>query len=202
MNLPIGRKARTTGLAPALAAAGILLAAAGCRDEMYDQQRYDPLEGSAFFDDGASARPIPAGTVARGQLRADPHYWEGTVDGADAETIPFPVDRAVLERGRQRYMIFCSPCHAATGAGDGMIIQRGFSPPPSFLSAEVRGQAVGHYYQVITKGHGAMYSYAARIAPRDRWAIAAYIRVLQQSQHAEVDRLPEADRKALEEQRP
>ncbi len=190
---------RLAGRHPAAAfAAGLaLLAMAGCRHDMYDQHKYKPYASSVLFDDGTSARPIVAGTVARGELRTDRHRFEGIVDGKLAETFPFQIDRAVLVRGKQRYEIFCTPCHGERGDGRGMIVQRGFSPPPPFYGKLPRtGQTpvdvyddltkapVGHFFDVITNGHGAMYSYASRIPVDDRWAIAAYIRALQLSQHA------------------
>ncbi len=183
---------------PAPLAAGLaLLALAGCRHDMVDQPKYKPYSKSDLFADGTSARPVLEGTVARDELRTDRHRFEGIVEGKPADTLPFPVDRAVLERGRQRYTIFCTPCHGELGDGRGMIVQRGFSPPPPFYGKRPRaGQTpvgvyddlteapVGHFFDVITNGHGAMYSYAARIPVDDRWAITAYIRALQLSRHA------------------
>ena len=112
------------------------------------------------------------------------HFDTGKIAGVLAETLPFPVDRSVLERGQDRYRIFCTPCHGELGNGRGMIVRRGFNPPPSFHSDELRKKPVGHYFDVMTRGFGTMYSYASRIPARDRWAIAAYIRALQLSQHA------------------
>jgi mono/diheme cytochrome c family protein len=189
--------------APPLAAALVALAAsAGCRNEMYDQPKYEPLELNTYFDDGASARPLVAGTVARLDLTGEPRdqlYYSGRLDtGEFADELPFRVDRADLERGQDRYRIYCKPCHGLIGDGRGMIVQRGFSPPPSFHSAEVRAKPLGHYFDVITNGHGAMYSYAARVNPRDRWLIASYLRALQLSQGAPVERLSAEDRVELE----
>ncbi len=116
------------------------------------------------------------------------YFTTGKTAGKLAETLPFPVDRAVLERGQDRFRIFCTPCHGELGDGRGMIVQRGFNPPPSFHGEEVRKKPVGHYFDVMTRGFGTMYSYASRIPARDRWAIAAYIRALQVSQHALADR--------------
>ena len=115
-------------------------------------------------------------------------FTTGKTAGKLAETLPFPVDRAVLERGQDRFRIFCTPCHGELGDGRGMIVQRGFNPPPSFHSDELRKKPVGHYFDVMTRGFGTMYSYASRIPARDRWAIAAYIRALQVSQHALAER--------------
>ena len=180
--------------------AGLLLLLAGCRGEMYDQPREDTYDASAFFDDGKSARPLVPGTIARGELRADrQRYFGKTKDLEPVETFPFPVDRKVLARGQERYMIFCAPCHGAVGDGKGMIVQRGLSPPPSFHTDRLRNEPVGHYYHVITNGYGAMYPYASRVPPDDRWAIIAYVRALQLSQGAKLDDLPADVRRPFEE---
>lgn len=190
---------------------------AGCRHEMYDQPRYDPQERSTFFADGKADRLLVPGVVARLDPRNEPGDEQynmlgaGSVAGEDVEEIPIPVDLKFLERGRQRYGIFCTPCHGQTGDGRGMIVRRGFSPPPPLYGArptagpspaasiyeDLRDAPVGHFYDVITNGHGAMYSYASRVSPRDRWAIIAYIRALQLSQTAEADGLEPADRDLL-----
>ena len=130
-----------------------------------------------------------AGTVPRRDPReqgksSDEHFTTGKKAGQLADSLPFPVDGVVLERGQDRYRIFCTPCHGELGDGRGMIVQRGFNPPPSFHGEELRKKPVGHYFDVMTRGFGTMYSYASRISARDRWAIAAYIRALQLSQHA------------------
>ena len=151
---------------------------------MYNQPRYNPLAPSDFFADGRSARPAIPGTIARGQLDDDPHLYTGRVDGALVTMFPFPVTRDVLERGRQRYSIFCIPCHDGVGNGNGMIVRRGFRQPPSFHIDRLRQAPVGHYFDVITNGLGAMSDYAAQVPVRDRWAIIAYIRALQLSQRA------------------
>jgi mono/diheme cytochrome c family protein len=170
---------------------------------MYDQPRYKPYHASGFFEDGASARPLVEGTVPRrdpkerGSASAE-HFETGKTGGKLADVLPFPVDRSVLERGQDRYRIFCTPCHGELGNGRGMIVRRGFNPPPTFHSDEMHKQPVGHFFEVITRGHGTMYSYASRIAPRDRWAIAAYIRALQLSQHAVAAELPAQDQNRLE----
>lgn len=182
---------------------GIVLALAallGCRHEMYDQPKYEPFETSSFFPDGESSRPLVPGTVARGQLRIDAHFDQGLVDGKEAETFPIPVDRPLLERGRQRFNIYCSPCHGETGDGQGMIVRRGFPAPPSFHDPHLREAPVGHFFETITHGHGAMYSYASRVAPRDRWAIIAYIRALQLSQHARLADVPEPEHTELQKE--
>ncbi len=181
-----------------------LLVLPGCRSEMYEQPRYEPLEPSSFFEDGSSARPLVAGTVPRDDPRGAPPagvpdevFYTGWSQGKLVESVPFPVDRAVLERGQERFRIYCTPCHGELGDGRGMIVRRGFNPPPPYASEELRKQPIGHYFDVMTRGFGTMYSYASRIPPRDRWAIAAYIRVLQLSQHAEAANLPAEDRNRL-----
>jgi hypothetical protein len=185
----------------------VSLALAGCRSEMYDQPRYKPYAPTDFFDDGTSARPLEAGTVPR----RDPHqpptvpselFTTGKTAGKLADTLPFAVDRQVLERGRERYRIFCTPCHGELGNGRGIIVRRGFNPPPSFHTAELRNQPIGHFFDVMTRGHGTMYSYASRIPPHDRWCIAAYVRALQLSQHAIASDLPAEDRSRLPETLP
>ncbi len=173
------------------------LSLAACRTDMHVQPRYSPLDSSDFFEDGRSARPAVPGTVARGHLRIDQHFYTGKVNGNAVDTFPFPVTRQVLERGRERFNIFCTPCHGYTGEGRGMIVQRGFPPPPSYHIERLREAPVGHFYDVMTNGYGAMYSQASRVAPEDRWAIAAYIRALQMSQHATLEEVPEAERPEL-----
>ena len=162
---------------------------------MHDAPRYDPLEKSAFFTDGQSARPLVANTVARGLLREDRHFYEGVVDGKPAETFPMPVTAEVMARGQERFNVFCSPCHGRTGEGDGMIVQRGFRKPPSFHEDRLRNAPVGYFFDVMTHGFGAMQDYSAQVPVADRWAIAAYVRALQFSQRATVDDVP-ADRRA------
>jgi hypothetical protein len=177
----------------------LVLWAGGCRRDMYDQPRYETYEPSTFFGDGIASRPIPAGTVARGELRADSAYYEGKIDGKDVDVFPFAIDEATLELGRTRFMIYCMPCHGQLGDGRGMVVRRGFSPPPTFHSDYLRKIPVGHFFSVMTNGYGAMYSYAARIPVRHRWAIAAYIRTLQYSQNADRSDLTESDIKSLAE---
>jgi mono/diheme cytochrome c family protein len=173
----------------------------GCSEQdMVIQAKLKPYQESAFFADGQGARPLVAGTVARGQLRADPVYNTGKSGDLLTDTIPAKVDRATLERGQQRYNIYCSPCHSRSGDGRGMIVQRGFPTPPSFHDQRLLDAPAGHFFNVITNGYGAMYSYASRIPIDDRWAIVAYIRALQLSQHATIDDVPAQDRPRLEEQ--
>ncbi len=175
----------------------------GCRQQMADQARYEPLEASSFFADRLSARLLPAGTVARGFLNEDEHLFGGRVNGQLARGFPFEITRDVLERGRERYDIFCSPCHDYAGMGQGMAVRRGFRRgPPSFHIDRLRQAPDGHFYDVITNGFGAMNDYAAQIHPRDRWAITAYVRALQLSQNADAADLSDEDRRQLEGRRP
>ena len=165
---------------------------------MHDQPKFTPLRESTFFADARSARTPVAGTVARGQLHDDPLLDTGKIDEADATVFPFRGGRAVLARGRERYDIFCAPCHGRTGAGDGMVVRRGYRRPPSFHDDRLRNAPVGHFFDVITNGFGAMPDYAARSARDDRWAIVAYIRALQLSEHATLADVPaERERGAL-----
>ena len=177
----------------------LVLVSSGCelRQAMYNQPRYEPLEASPFFEDGLSSRQPVKGTVARGHLRLDDHYFRGTVDGEPAATLPIAVTRDLLERGRERYDIFCSPCHDRTGTGNGMIVKRGLKQPPSYHEDRLREVPIGHFFDVMTNGFGAMYSYASRIPVNDRWAIAAYVRTLQFSQNADFDGLPAEDKAQL-----
>jgi hypothetical protein len=175
----------------------LALLVAGCRLDMHLQPKYLPYQPTTFFDDGRSERqPVP-GTIARGHLRLDELLYTGKENGVLADKFPFPITRADLERGRDRFNIYCTPCHDYAGSGRGMIVQRGFPPPPSFHIDRLRSAPAGHFFDVITNGLGNMYSYAARIEPEDRWRIAAYIRVLQLSQHAESRDVPAAQRGKL-----
>jgi cytochrome c553 len=157
---------------------------------MHDAPRYDPLEASTFFADGQSARQLVPNTVARGQLREDRHLFEGVVDGRPADVFPMPVTEAVMLRGRDRFEVFCSPCHGSTGTGNGMIVQRGFRQPPSYHEDRLRAAPVGYFFDVITHGFGAMQDYASQLPVDDRWAVTAYIRALQLSQGAAPEDVP------------
>lgn len=172
----------------------------GCRLDMHIQPKYLPYEPTSFFADGRSERqPVP-GTVARGHLRLDELFYTGRENGVVSNRFPFPITRADLDRGRERYNIYCTPCHDYTGSGRGMIVQRGFPQPPSYHIQRLREAPVGHFFEVMTDGFGAMYSYAARVDPADRWRIAAYIRVLQLSESATVQDVPQAERQKLAQQ--
>ena len=170
---------------------------AACRQDMHDQPKYIPLRQSTFFADQRSARPLLAGTIARGQLHDDPLLYTGKINGADATVFPFPIDDKVMARGRERFNIYCSPCHGRTGQGDGMIVRRGYRKPPTYHQDRLRDAPIGHFFDVMTNGFGAMPDYAAQVTVRDRWAIAAYIRALQLSEHATVNDVPPAERTNL-----
>jgi len=166
---------------------------------MHDQPKFVPLRESTFFSDARSARPIVAGTVARGQLHEDSLLYTGKVNGpggpgspgsSDATLFPFAIDEKVIARGRERYDIYCAPCHGRTGVGDGMIVRRGYRRPPTFHQDRLREAPVGHFFDVITNGFGAMPDYATQIRAEDRWAIIAYVRALQLSEHAAIGDVP------------
>jgi mono/diheme cytochrome c family protein len=170
---------------------------AGCQQKMADQPRYEPLSRSTFFGDERAARPLVEGTVARGQLRSDEHLYTGKQGGKLVDTFPFPATLAVLTRGQQRFNIYCSPCHDRVGTGQGMIVRRGYRAPASFHMDRLRQAPVGYFFDVMTNGFGVMPDYAQQIQPEDRWAIVAYIRALQLSQHATLGDVPEDQRQQL-----
>jgi hypothetical protein len=185
-----------------IAVLALLSLAGGCRQDMQVQPRYNPYDASTFFGDNRSARPPVPGTIARGQLHLDELLYTGKVDGKDADVFPFPITRGDLNRGRERFNIYCSPCHDVTGSGRGMIVVRGFPPPPSFHLDRLRQAPAGHYFDVMTNGIGVMYSYSTRVSPEDRWRIAAYIRALQLSQQAAIEDVPSAQQKVLQTEPP
>jgi len=184
----------------------LIAISAGCRYDMQDQPRYKPYKKSDFFADKRASRDLPNGTVPRGQLRSDKALYTGKKDNADPnapvqsttdalgntvittfpnaiEEFPVPVTKELVDRGEQRYKVFCIVCHGPTGNGDGMIVRRGFTKPPTYNDDRLRNAPVGHFYDVITNGQGRMNSYASQIPVADRWAIVAYIRALQISQN-------------------
>lgn len=177
----------------------IAAAAPGCkiRQNMYDQPKFEPYEATDFFGDRRSARPLVDGVVPVGQLREDEHLYTGRVNGELVNEMPFAITADLLERGQERFNIYCAPCHDEVGAGNGMVVQRGYKQPPSYHIDRLREMPVGYFYDVISNGFGVMASYAYQINPRDRWAVVAYIRALQLSQHAVVTELPEADQEHL-----
>ncbi|MGH9356051.1 MAG: c-type cytochrome [Terriglobia bacterium] len=174
-----------------------LLVAGGCRLDMHVEPRYNPESPSTVFADGRSERPMVPGTVARGHLRTDELLYTGQINGKVADLFPFPITKKDLERGRQRFNIYCTPCHDYTGGGEGMIVRRGFPGPPSYHDAKLVNSPVGHFFDVMTNGYGTMYSYATRVSVKDRWRIAAYIRALQLSQNATLSEVPASERLKL-----
>ena len=169
----------------------------GCRQDMHNQPKYRPLRATTFFADGSSARPLVEGTIARGTLQEDAAFFTGKVGNVAVKELPFAVDEHVLDRGQERFNIYCTPCHDATGSGRGMVVQRGYRQPTSFHEERLRIADAGYFFDVMTNGFGAMPDYRAQIAPRDRWAIVAYIRALQLSQHASKADIPGGDPAAL-----
>jgi mono/diheme cytochrome c family protein len=159
-----------------------------------------PLAKSDFFADHRSARPLVPGTVARGQLKDDEALYTGKLGKDFVTAFPFPVTEDVLNRGRERFQIYCTPCHGRIGSGEGMVVQRGFKRPPSLHSERLRQAPPGYFFDVMTNGFGAMADYSAQVPVNDRWAIVAYIRALQLSQHAVLVELPDELRDAAQKQ--
>jgi hypothetical protein len=171
-------------IAASMAMVASSLVLVGCRQDMHDQPKFIPQRGTDFYADGRSARPQVENTVARGQLHEDAYFYSGLQNGKEGDAMPFPVTMDVLERGQERYNIYCTPCHSRVGNGAGMIVQRGYRPAGNFHTPRLMSAPLGHFFYVITNGYGAMPDYAAQVAPVDRWAIVAYIRALQLSQAA------------------
>lgn len=161
-----------------------VLALAGCRQDMHNQPKFVPQRGTTFFADGRSSRPQVAETVARGQLHEDNYFYTGMVNGQEGATMPYPVTMDVLARGQERYNVYCTPCHSRVGNGAGMIVQRGYAQAGNFHTARLLAAPLGHFYNVIANGYGAMPDYSSQLAPEDRWAVVAYIKALQLSQKA------------------
>ena len=202
---PGKRQQRSAGGPPAgppaarwrFAALLVLFLAVACRQKMANQPKYDPLEPSDFFSDGMSARPRIPGTVARGELPLEGFLVTGKINNADGDGYPFPVTAAVMDRGQERFNIYCSPCHGRGGDGNGMIPSRGLRHPPSFHTDALRNAKTGHFFDVMTNGFGAMPSYAVQVPVNDRWAIIAYIRALQLSRNGTINDLPPDQRSQL-----
>ena len=188
---PLPQKARqgwgTRALFLGVAAASLF--AAGCRQDMHNQPKFIPQRGTVFFADHRSARPQVVNTVARGQLQEDSYFYTGTVLGANGyreekDLLPFPATIAVLEKGQERFNVYCTPCHSRVGNGLGAIVQRGYKPAGNLNDQARRAQPLSHYFYVMTHGYGAMPDYSGQLSPEERWAVAAYIRALQLSQNA------------------
>ena len=164
---------------------------AGCHQDMQNQPRFKPLAQSDFYPDLRSARTPVEGTVARGQLREDTYLYTGKIGTNPGDYLPFPVSNVALARGRERFNIYCAPCHSRVGDGNGMIVQRGLRHPPSFHTERLRKAPIAYFFDVETNGFGAMPDYSAQIPPQDRWRIVAYIRALQLSQGATLRDVPQ-----------
>jgi mono/diheme cytochrome c family protein len=175
----------------------VVVTGSACRQDMHDQPKYIPLRESTFFSDARSARALVVGTVARGQLHEDALLYTGKVNGTDTTMFPFRIDNRVMARGQERFDIYCSPCHGRTGSGDGMVVRRGYRRPPSLHDDRLRNTPVGHFFDVISNGFGAMPDYAAQVNVEDRWAIVAYIRALQLSEHATAADVPADQREKM-----
>jgi Cytochrome C oxidase, cbb3-type, subunit III len=168
----------------AFGAMATMLILAGCRQDMQDQPKFFPQRGTDFYADGRSVRPQVENTVARNQMHENSYFYTGLIDGKEGSGMPFPATMEVLERGQERYNVYCTPCHSRVGNGIGMIVQRGYMKAGSFHSARLETAPLGHFFYVISNGYGAMPDYSSQIAPADRWAIVAYIKALQLSQKA------------------
>jgi len=191
----LNKSGRMLGRAAAAAGLATLLLAAGCRQDMHNQPKMFPQRGSTMFADHRGARPQVLHTVARGQLLEETYFYTGYVKDANGrreerDLMPFPVTMEVLKRGQERFNIYCTPCHSRVGNGLGEIVQRGYKPAANFHDKVRMAQPLSHYFYVMTNGYGAMPSYAAQVEPVDRWAIAAYIRVLQLSEAATLKDVP------------
>jgi mono/diheme cytochrome c family protein len=178
----------------------VLFGLAACRQDMYNQPKAKTYSASNFFLDGASARALPAHVVEYHQSRDDEAYYTGLSNGVLVAQLPAPfkLSPELLQRGRERFDIYCAVCHGLNGDGNGEVVQRGFPAPPTYHSERLRQAPIGHFYDVITNGYGVMYSYASRVEPQDRWAIAAYIRALQLSQNEKVDELSPNEQRRLQ----
>ena len=180
---PKRREKSGLGAASRLVAVLIALAVvAGCRQDMHNQPKYRPLRASAFFEDTSSARPLVEGTIARGTLQTDAAFFTGKNGAMLVNELPFAVTQAVLDRGQERFNIYCTPCHDTTGSGNGLVVQRGYPRPQTYHSDRLRNVEVGYFFDVMTNGFGRMPDYRAQISPRDRWNIVAYIRAMQATQ--------------------
>lgn len=180
--------------------AAVLVCGVGCRQDMQDEPKYKPLAVSAFFADGRSARPVPSGAIAIDETDQDPALFTGVVDGDFVTTIPVAVTEELLNRGHERYDIYCSPCHGRIGDGRGMVALRGFKIPADLNSERIRNAPPGYLYAVITNGYGAMGDYSSQVPLHDRWAIVAYIRALELSRQASLNDAPPDARSKLEAQ--
>ncbi len=175
----------------------LILTVTACRNDMYNQPKKKALAESDFFQDGASARNLPAHAIAREDSPNNLALTMGLTNGVYVTRPPMKISLEQLQRGRERFDIYCAVCHGAAGEGTGMVAQRGFPAPPSLHTDRLRNAPIGHFVDVMANGYGVMYSYAAKVSPEDRWAIAAYIRALQLSRNARATDLMPAERKSL-----
>ena len=196
LRAQLGRAAGQARRRAAIAALAVVLLGS-CELDMVDQPKYEALEPAEAFPHDQAALPLVPHTVARGRFETDELLHDGTISGNVADVFPFPITLDDLQRGQERFRIYCRPCHGELGYGDGMIVRRGFKQPPSYHSDRLRQIPVGYLFNVITNGFGAMAEYGGDIAAADRWRIVAYIRALQLSQHAQVAELPDDARKRL-----
>ncbi len=180
-DMPIRDKAGRAVLTAMLGGAGLL---AGCRQDMHNQPKFYPQRGSDFYADGRSVRPQVENTVARNQMHENAYFYTGFVNGKEGDGMPFPVTLTVLQRGQQSYNVYCTPCHSRVGNGAGMIVQRGYAAAGNFHTARLEAEPLGHFFNVISNGYGAMPDYSAQLTPEDRWSVVAYIKALQLSQKA------------------
>jgi hypothetical protein len=175
----------------------LVLMFTGCRRDMIIQPKSDPLGGNNAFADGADSRPLPPHVIPQDQTSLSEAFDTGVIGTNPVASFPFPITRAVLEHGKQRFEIACTPCHGRTGGGDGVVVQRGFPAPPSYDIERLREAPVGHFVNVMARGYGVMFSQAERVTPEGRWAIAAYIRALQLSQQAPLSAVPDDEKAQL-----
>ncbi len=184
---PETRMFRAAGVVTMTVTAALL---AGCRQDMHNQPKFYPQRGTSFYADNRSARPQVENTVARNQMHANTYFYTGVVDGKEGDGMPLPVTAELLERGQEKYNVFCTPCHSRVGNGAGMIVQRGYRPAGNFHTDRLRNAPLGHLYSVIANGYGAMPEYGSQVGAEDRWAIVAYVRALQLSQNARTADIP------------
>lgn len=187
MQAAMTQVVRNLGVMSALAGTLVL---AGCRQDMHNQPKFVPQRGTTFFADGRSSRPQVENTVGRDQLHEDSYFYTGLQNGKEGDGLPIELTPATLQRGQERYNIYCTPCHSRVGNGAGMIVSRGYHPAGNFHTDRLREAPLGHFYSVITNGYGAMPDYSAQLTPEDRWAVVAYIRALQLSQDAKPTDVP------------
>ncbi len=164
--------------------AAVLPLIAGCRQDMHNQPKFYPQRGTSFYTDGRSVRPQVENTVSRNQMHENAYFYTGFVNGKEGDGLPFPVTMQMMQRGQERFNVYCTPCHSRVGNGAGMIVQRGYAAAGNFHTARLQAAPLGHFFNVISNGFGAMPDYSAQLTPEDRWAVVAYVRALQLSQKA------------------